>query len=271
MLPATPAAVFAGAASIKAHKELNPPGLRCLQSKENNPLSAPITHICTAGRAPRRHRSPASRALETLPAFLGFSPRSYFFTKSSIKNPRQGKLLPSRPPQPCSCPAVPDGSPGIRRILVLKLLRKRVLKFKPRGAELSSSLSGQEPPSPFPNLRSKAASQHLSRSWSKPPGLWGAAGSAPPSSAAPAKILGSPRACGLLSEAFPGAAMLPSLPAHGSGPLGGCSASSPGGRQEGLGLWEGLLGPAAHTDRVTIPINPEQGEAAKTCLNTPKC
>lgn len=81
-------------------------------------------------------------------------------------------------------------------ILVFKLLRKRVLKFKPRGAELSSSLSGQGPPSPFPNLRSKADSQHLPRTWSKPPGLWGAAGSAPPSSAALAKSWEAPEHAG---------------------------------------------------------------------------
>lgn len=163
-------------------------------------------------------------------------------------------------------------------ILVFELLRKRVLKFKPRGAELSSSLSGQEPPSPFPKLRSKAQSQHLSRSWSKPPGLWGAAGLAPPSSAAPAKKLGRPRACRVLSVALPEPQMLPSLLAprtvtQGSGPLVGCSAeapaaSSPGGQRGGPDPWKGLLGPAAHAGRITIQINPEQGEAAITCLNT---
>lgn len=92
------------------------------------------------------------------------------------------------------------------------------------------------------------------------------------------KKLGSPRVCRVLSVAFPEPPMLPSLLAprtvtHGSGPLGGCSAeapaaSSPGRQQEGLDLWEGLLGPAAHTGRIAIQINPEQEEAAKTCLNT---
>lgn len=53
----------------------------------------------------------------------------------------------------------------------------------------------------------------------------------------------------------------------------GCSAeapaaSSPGGRREGLDLWEGLLGPTAHTDRTIAQINPERREVAKTCLNT---
>lgn len=37
---------------LRAHKELNPPGLGCLQSKENNPRAAPIKHICTVERAP---------------------------------------------------------------------------------------------------------------------------------------------------------------------------------------------------------------------------
>lgn len=93
------------------------------------------------------------------------------------------------------------------------------------------------------------------------------------------KKLGRPRACRVLSVAFPEPSMLPSLLAprtvtHGSGPLVGCSAEapaapSPGGQQEGLDPWKGLLGPAAHTGRITIQINPEQGEAAKTCLNTP--
>lgn len=46
-------------------------------------------------------------------------------------------------------------------ILFSKLLQKRVLKFKPKNAELSSSPFREEPPSPFPTLRSKAESPNI--------------------------------------------------------------------------------------------------------------
>lgn len=155
MLPAPLTAGFAGAASIqahsRAHKELNPPGLGRLQSKENEPSAAPIAHICTAGRAPRtaRGRSPASRALQTLPAFLGLSA----FMESSTKSSSDKVSAAPRLLQPCACP--------VSSRLLVKLLRKRVLKFKP-GVPSSPPHSGQEPPSPFPSLRSEARSQHLS-------------------------------------------------------------------------------------------------------------
>lgn len=150
----------------------------------------------------------------------------------------------------CSSPAPARLSRRLARdttILVFKLLRKRVLKFKPRGAELSSSLSGQGPPSPFPNLRSKADSQHLPRTWSKAARFMGSCRLGPSQLSSSSEKLGSPRACRVLSVAFPEPPMLPSLLAprrvtHGSGPLVGCSAEAPAAGRDCWGRMPTLTG-----------------------------
>lgn len=164
-------------------------------------------------------------------------------------------------------------------ILFFKLLRKRVLKFKPRGVELSSSLSGEEPPSPFPTLRSKGESPNICPGRGLRRQVYGELQARPLPAQQLQEKAGKPRSVQGPKRGIPRAAdaFLPACPETcdtWARALVGCSAEAPaassrGGQQEGLGAREGLLGPAARAARITIQINPGQGEAAKTCWDTP--
>lgn len=98
-------------------------------------------------RAPHQ----ASRALETLPGFLGFSSRCYFFIKNPLKtSPEKVAGFSSAPA--LRLPGCPGRLARDTMILFFKILQKRVLKFKPRGAELSAEFHppGKSRPLLFP-------------------------------------------------------------------------------------------------------------------------
>lgn len=165
-------------------------------------------------------------------------------------------------------------------ILFFKLLRKRVLKFKPRGVELPSSLSREEPPSPFPTLRSKAESPNICLGRGLSRQVYGEPQARPlpaqqlqEKARKPQSMQGPKRGVPRATDAF-----LPACPETcdtWARALVGCSAEAPPSSQPGRAagwagsLGGGVLGPAARAASITIQINPGQGEAAKTCWDTP--
>lgn len=182
----------------------------------------------------------ASRELETFPGFLVFSCQCYFFIKNPIKTPLEKVAGFS------STPLSAWLSGWLARdttILFFKLLRKRVLKFKPRGAELSPSPSGEQPP--FPTLCSKAESPNICPGRGLSRQVYGEPQPRPLPAQRLQENAGKPRSVQGPKRGIPRATStsLPAFPETcGPGPMVGCSAGAPAASRWGaLGPLEGLL------------------------------
>lgn len=149
-------------------------------------------------------------------------------------------------------------------ILFFKLLRKRVLKFKPRGVELPSSLSGEEPPSPFPTLLSKAESPNICLGRGLSRQVYGEPQARPlpaqqlqEKARKPQSMQGPKR--GVPRPLMLSSPLAPKRVTRGPGPwwdaqLKPPPAASQGGQQDGLGPWVG----GCWGQLLALPVSPSK-------------
>lgn len=103
---------------------------------------APLRSKPSAGQDESTAAPESVPSAANAPWLLGVS--SVFFSfRGTPRKPRWSKQLPPPPPPLPAGSPIPAARPG-HEALFLQLLQKRVLKFKPRGADLSSLLFGEE-------------------------------------------------------------------------------------------------------------------------------